>query len=134
MPWRARSAQAGEVLQAEALERDDLVREARQPVADAVGERGDHEAAVAPARAGADALGLEHDDVARGVVGLGVQRGPQPGEAAADDAQVGLGAAVQRRARRPRREVVEPERRRRGVGVGGALLGGRRRGGPRAGH
>jgi hypothetical protein len=118
------------VLDGEPLERVELVGEAGRAVADAVGEGGDGEAAVAPAGAEAGALGLEQDDVAAGVVGLRVQRGPQAGEAAADDAEVGVRAAVERRQRLDRPFAVEPERPRLGLRVRGAVGGGRRCRGP----
>ena len=110
IPWRSQvGAQAGEVLQPQPLQRLQLVGEAREPVAEAVGQRGLDEAAVAAAGGAADPLGLEQEDVAAGVVGLRLQRRPEPGEAAADDAEVGLGAAAQggrRLARRQRRDPV----------------------------
>ena len=95
MPCRSTSAtQPVEVLAAEPLERRQLVGEPARARSQAVRERRDDEPAVAPARAEAGRLGLEHDDVARRVVGLGVQRRPQPREPAADDAQVGVDAAA----------------------------------------
>jgi hypothetical protein len=95
-----------------------------------VGHRGEREAAVAPAGAGADGLGFEQDDVARRVVGLGVQRRPQAGEPAADDAQVRVDAAGQRRLRVAGPRGVEPEGLRLGVRVGGTLGSVRRSVGP----
>ena len=65
-----------EVLEREPLERRHLVGEARQAVLDPVRERGDREPAVAAAGAEPGGLGLEHDDVARRVVGLGVAAPP----------------------------------------------------------
>ena len=87
-------------------------------------ERGLEEAAVAAAGAVAAGLGLEQEHVACGVVGLGVQRGPEAGEAAADDAEVGLAHARRRRRLRARRKAVEPEGPHVGVGVGVAVGGG----------
>ena len=85
-----------EVLVTEPLELRHLVGEAGQSILDPVRERAEREAAVSPARAEADRLGLEDDDVAAGVVGLRVQRRPEPREAAADDAEVGLGLPFER--------------------------------------
>ena len=51
--------QAVEVLEREAFEGRHLLGEAREPVLDAVRERGDGEPAVAPARAEARRLGFE---------------------------------------------------------------------------
>ena len=77
-----------EVLEAEALERRHLVGEALLAVADAVGEAGLHEAAVASAGGRADGATLDEHDVAGRVALLGDERRPQPGVAAADDAEV----------------------------------------------
>jgi hypothetical protein len=110
------------VLVAEALQGVELVREARGAVGDAVRDRGDREAAVTAARAEARGLGLEQDDVARRVLALGVQRRPQAGEAAADDAQLGVGVGLEYRARRSDRAVaLEPVRPPLGLRVGGAM-------------
>jgi hypothetical protein len=116
----------GVVLLPEALERLHLLGETGEAVGDAMGEGGVDEAAVATARGAADLLRLEQDDVAPGVVGLGVQGGPEAGEAAADDAEVGLGRPGQRRGRPARRERADPERSRLGVGVAGAVGAARR--------
>ena len=114
MPVRARSAAARRSSPARAVQHLHLVGEAREPVGDPVRQRGDAEAAVAAARAEAGRLRLEQHDLARRVVGLRVQRRPQPGEAAADDAQVRLDGAGERR-----RDVrgERPERARLGVRV-----------------
>src|SRR6185503_14796759 len=77
-----------EVLEAEALERRHLVREPLLAVADTVGEAGLHEPAVASAGGRADGATLDEDDVPGWVPLLGDERRPQPGVAAADDAQV----------------------------------------------
>ena len=90
--------QAVEVLEREAFEGRHLLREAREPVLDAVGERGDGEPAVAPARAEACRLGFEQDDFSLWSVLLCVKCSPETGEAAADDAEVGVDPAGQRRA------------------------------------
>jgi hypothetical protein len=95
-----------------------------------VGQRRQREAAVAPTGAEADGLGFEQDDVAPRVVGRGVQRGPQAGEPAADNAQVSVDAAGQCRLRVAGARGVEPEGLRLRVRVGGALGGVRRSVGP----
>jgi hypothetical protein len=74
-----------------------------------VGQRGVGEAAVAPRRSLADALALEHRDGAAGPRLGGEQRRPQPGEAAADDGEVDLEVALQRRGGRGALGPVEPE-------------------------
>lgn len=53
-------------------------------------------AAVAAARAGAAQVGFDDRDVERRVLLLRLDRGPEPGEAAADDADVGLRRTLQR--------------------------------------
>ena len=126
--------QALEVLEPEPLERVQLVREARRAVLEPVGQRGDREAAVAAARAEAAGLALEDDDLAIRVVRPGLQRRPEAGEAAADDAEIGVDAADQAGRGLGWGEVGEPERARLGVGVGGALRGGRWRRRPDGGH
>ena len=73
---------------------------------------------LAPAPA---ARRLEHDHVAVRRPRLGVQRGPQPRVAAADDAQVRVGGGGQRLVRRALRQRVKPEGPRLRVGVGGAM-------------
>ena len=66
MPWRSTSAtMPSRFSLPEPLEHGHLAGEPAHPVGDAVGERGDDEPAVAPARAEPGGLGLEHDDVAR---------------------------------------------------------------------
>jgi hypothetical protein len=93
------AAEAVEVLHAEALERRHLVLEAAEPFANPVGERVRQEAAVSPARPEPDRVRLEDDHVAARIVGLRVQRRPQPREPAADDAEVRLLRAAQGRGR-----------------------------------
>ena len=56
-----------------------------------------HHAAVAARRPAAADVLLEHDDVARGVVLLDADRGPQADEAAAGDRDVGARGALERR-------------------------------------
>ena len=92
------------------------MREALLAVGDAVGQARLHEAAVAAAGGRADLVGVDQHDVARRVALLGDDGRPQPGVAAADDAQVaGLGAH-QRRVAVGLVGVVVPVRV--GVGVG----------------
>ena len=69
-----------------------------------------------------------------GIVGLRVERRPEPGEAAADDAEVGLGRAVERRLRLARRQRVQPVRAHCRVRERRALGLGRRGVGPRERH
>ena len=71
-----------------AAERDQVL-EVRPP--------GQREAAVAAAGAGAADVGLDQRDVGAGGAALELERGPQTGEAAADDADVGLGVALEAR-------------------------------------
>ena len=77
-----------------------------------LGPPGEHEAAVAPARAAAADVLLEHDDVAGRLALLDADRRPEAGVAAAHDRDVGAGGALERRGgglvRRER--LVEPER------------------------
>ena len=126
--------EAVEVLVAQPLELRQLVGEAGEAVLEPVRERADREATVPPARAEPDCLGLEEDDVARGVVAFGVQRRPEPGEAAADDAEIGLGVAFERRLGLARRQCVEPVRAQGRIGEGRMLRLGRRGVGPRERH
>ena len=124
----------GEVLPPEALQQLDLVAEAGEPVLEAVGKRGEREPAIAAARPAADRVGLEQHHLPGRVVGLRVERRPEPGEAAADDAEVGGGLAAQGRGRLAGRQLGEPERPRLGVGVGSPLGVGDRGEGPWCGH
>jgi hypothetical protein len=55
-----------------------------------VSEGGVHEAAVTAGGAEGDALALEQDDLPAWILLLGEQGGPEAGEAAADDDEVGL--------------------------------------------
>lgn len=77
-----------EVADAELFEGGQFVRPAGQAVAEAVGEGGGAEAAVAPGGRPADLGAFDEDDVALGVALLGDQCGPQPRVAAADDEQI----------------------------------------------
>jgi hypothetical protein len=119
--------EALEALEPEPLELARLLGEAGDPVLETVGQRGDGEAAVSPARPEAADLGLEHDHVAAGVVGLRVERCPEPRVAAPDDAEIGLDRPDQRAGGIRRRQLREPERARLGIRVRGALGGRRRR-------
>jgi len=101
--------EALEVLAPQALEGLDLTREASEPVACAVGQRGLDEAAVAPAGAGPTPGRLEQHDLAAGVQRLGVERSPEPRVAAADNAQIGLERLFERWIRLAGGERVEPE-------------------------
>ena len=103
---------------AEPFDLRELVRKPGHPVAEPVGQRRLQEAAVSPARAGAAARRLEQRYGAVRLLLLGVQRRPQPGIAAADDAQVRVRDAVERRMRIAARQRVGPERPRHGVGKG----------------
>ena len=95
-----------QVLQAHPLQRRVLVREALTAVGLAVGQARRAEASVAATGGPADAFALEQHHVAAGVALLRPQRGPQPGEPAPDDGQVGAGGRLQRRSRcRPVRGV-----------------------------
>ena len=71
-----------EVVEPELVQPLDLVGEVRHAVGQAVGQRGGQEPAVATRGADGDAAGLEHHHVAAGVVLLGLDGGPQPGEPA----------------------------------------------------
>ena len=77
-----------EVAPALGLEPVDLLGEVEQPVRQAVGQPRLAEAAVAAARAPADALGLEDDDAEPGVRVEQPDRRPQAGEPAADDGDI----------------------------------------------
>src|SRR5207244_5391387 len=67
-------------------------------------------AAVSPRRPVAGNLALEHDDAQIGLEPLQVVRGPEPGEAGADDRDVAARITAERRARLERfRHAVEPE-------------------------
>ena len=118
--------QAGEVLAAEPLEHRELLAEAGEAVLDPVREGADHEPAVSAARAEPDGVGLQDDDLARRVVGDRVEGGPEAGEPGADDAEVGLGEALERRLGSARRKRLEPVGARLCIREGGALS--RRRG------
>ena len=109
----------GEVLAADALEGGHLVRPAGDPVLDPLCERGIDEAAVAPGGAEGDPLALEQDDLPMGVLLARQQGGPQAGQPATDHEQIGLDLLLERGAGLRRVWLVEPERVRLGVGVGG---------------
>ena len=126
--------EAQEVLVAEALQLRHLGGEAREAILDAVRERAEREAAVAPAGAEADRVRLEHDDVAGRIVRLRVERRPEPGEPAADDAEIGLGRPFELGLGLPRRQGVEPVGLDGRVSEGSALRVRWRARGPRKGH
>ena len=105
-----------EVLQAELFEQRQLVGEAGLPVGDAVGEAALHEAAVAAAGRRADLVRVDQDDIAGWVALLGDDRGPQPGVAAADDAEVAADRAHERGVGVGLVDVLVPVRIRVGVG------------------
>ena len=87
-------AQVADALRLEPLE---LVGEVEEPVVEPVGERRGAEAAVAAAGALGDPVGLEHDDAQRRVRLEQADRGPQPGEPAADDRDVRRDATLEGR-------------------------------------
>ena len=103
-----RGADPGQVLAAHPLELRQLVRPAREAVADPVGQRGGAEAAVAARGAEGEPLALEQDDALALLRRL--QRAPQAREPAADHDEVGLGETGERRPA-VRAGLVEPERR-----------------------
>jgi hypothetical protein len=84
-------------------------------VREAVGERIGDETAVASGRAGRHHAGLQDEDVAGGVGALGLDRRPQAGQAPADDDQIGLLAADERRRGLRCARTVGPEHRVGGV-------------------
>ena len=96
----------------------DLVGEALLAVGDAVRERRLHEAAVAAARRRADLGRFDQHDVAGRVALLGDDRRPQPGVAAADDAEVARLGANEGRVRVRLVDVVVPIGKQVGVGDG----------------
>ena len=122
--------EAVEVLAPEPLELDELVGEPREPVLEPVCQRRVREPAVAAARAEPARLTLEDDHVAARIAGLRVERRPEPGEAAADDAQIAVGRCRSGRepgpvgrARRARTAAARPRRRRLAPPCVGGLVG-----------
>ncbi len=97
------------VLVSEAHERVDLVREVRQAIGDAMGDGGREEPTVSARGTDPGLARLEHEDVASGVVRVGLQRGPQPGVAGADDDEIGVGGSGERRGRIGPTGLVQPE-------------------------
>ena len=89
-----------------------------------MGERGIHEAAVAPRGTERDPLALEQHDLAFRVGFTCEQSGPETGEATADNEQVGLAHGFESGPRLRRTGVSGPERARLGFGVGAADGGG----------
>src|SRR6202044_3608829 len=98
-----------EVLLAELLKQRHLAGEPLKAVADAVGEAGRAEAAVAAGGRPARRLRLDEHHVELGVALPGEQRGPQAGETAADDRQVRAPPARQGGERIGRVRLVKPE-------------------------
>ncbi len=98
------------VVSAEPLDRADLVREADTAVFDPVRQRVVQEATVARARAGAAADPLQDHDAPPRRQFLGVERSPEPGVAAADDAEVALDHLLERRVRLTGRQRLRPVR------------------------
>ena len=93
------------------LQGDDAVAAVGRGVpAPGAGQRRGQPAAVAPARAVAAEPRLEQDDAQGGVGLLEVVRRPEAGEAAADDADVGVPVAGQGRPRRREPDAAPPER------------------------
>ena len=72
------------------MQRAYLRTEVAHPVMQPVGERCVDETAVAAGRTEPDRPGLEQHDVTPRILFLGLDRGPQAGEAAADDDQAGV--------------------------------------------
>ena len=93
-----------------------LVGEPLLAIAQPVGQAGRAESAVTAGRTVGDPPGLEKDDVAPRPFLRGLHRGPQPGEPAADDHQVGLHVLDQPPAGRGPLRPVQPVRLRRCVG------------------
>ena len=91
-----RLADLGQVLRAQFFQQRHLGREARQAVADPVGEAGGAEAAVPAGRRPAGRGRLEEHDLRRRVPLPGQQRRPQPGELAADHGEIGAQPPGQR--------------------------------------
>ncbi len=115
-----------EVGPTQSLQEVDLPGEAFDAVAEAVGQAGRTEAAVAPRRRPSAPVGLEEDDVPPGIGGLGQPGRPQTGEAPADHDEVRLGATHQWWGRVRGGGIVEPERDRDGVGDGAGPVHGYR--------
>jgi hypothetical protein len=115
------------------LQRGNLAGEPGGAVVQTVGQAGRAEAAVAAGGGRSGGMRLQQHDVAVGVAPLGQQRGPQAGEAAADDGEVGRAAGAQWLGGCRCVGLVEPVRARGGVGqrsadravVHGGAIGGR---------
>jgi hypothetical protein len=98
------------VVVAEAFERLEIVREDALGVGEAVHDRGGDDAAGAAGGAMCHLRRFDQNDVAARVGLLGLDRRPEPREAAADDDQVGLAASDQGPFGRRRRRIVQPQR------------------------
>lgn len=99
-----------EVAGAQLLQLGQLAGPAGQPVAEAVGEGGGAESAVAAGGGPARLLALDQHDVPSGVALLGDQGGPQSAVAAADDQQVAALVGGERRLGGGLAGVVQPVR------------------------
>ena len=119
---RERRLDRVEVVPPELHQLGELGLEARVTVAEAVGERGLAEAAVATGGGPADLVALEEHDVEVGVGLLGLQRGPQPGVAATDHGEVRGGRADEGRCGVGPAGGGRPERHRLGVGQDASTL------------
>jgi len=75
-----------------------------------MGQAGSAESTVAPRRGPPKSLGLEHHDLALGVLLQRKERSPQPGEPSADDRQIDLMVNLQRSPRLRPAAVVPPQR------------------------
>src|SRR5437868_9755071 len=87
----------------------------------------DDESPVAPRGAIPNRVLLEDDDIPPRIAALGMESGPEAGEAATDDAQVGLGRAGEWGVRLAGWKGPEPERSWLSLSVGSAMSGARRR-------
>ena len=105
-----------EVLPAETLQDVDLVGEALDAVAQAMGDAGCAESTVAARCRPSAAVALEQHHVVRRIVGLGHECSPQPGVAAAHHHQIGGRRTDQGKCRLGGGLVVQPEGERSGVG------------------
>ncbi len=99
-----------EVAQAESVQRVVLVGPAGATVGLPMGDAGLAETTVAAGRVLGDAVALDEHDPQSGGALDGAQRGPQTGEPATDDEEVGLDVTGQRRPRLGTVRGVEPHR------------------------
>ena len=75
---------------AEADERADLVGESREAIEETVGDRRRTESTSTSAGRPTNARALDDHHIASGIVLLGLDRGPEPGEATTNDRQIGM--------------------------------------------